>query len=679
MKTYALLVGLNQYQDKGILTLGGCVNDINRFEQYLLSNLKVPQAQILKLLDDQAPKAKIIEGFQTHFANAKSDDVCIFYFAGHGVRQEANPVFKSDSLNDTLECMTCYDTKFDGTGLIADKEQRWLINQLATNSNGCHIVMLFDCCHSGDNTRAVGGDKEEKERMIRIGSDERGGGAMPQRAWKDFIFANNISEKMVADNTAANHKLDEIMPQRQHIQLAACGSNETAKERGGHGYFSTFLLELLESSNGKMTYYDLRSLIYRRLIDTLAPEKWQTPQFYAVESSLFQPFLGGAAQTSITAPVSFSTEKNRWEMGMGSIYGIYKGATVFVTLPHKNNQTEAATVEEVYHDCSVLSFAVENNEFEKQKPDAEKSIRRTDNYTALTGQFLQKALNVACVSSTIAANWAAYCEKSAASLESAQLKVVANSAQADYVLNTEGGQMFIARPNAPARPLVKMIADAGTDAAFEKIIQQLIAASRWEFVRTQKSDPAADTLLDYLSIDLTLKGKTDNLNKVEKVTCPITKYHDRRDLELNVWDELLSVKITNNHPTDTLYVAGIWESELFGIDPTILKDSSIALPIEPTKSVGAYGDSFNLLFGYNIFIDKWDKFYNYLKVYVSTHPFEITQMKQVDLEHPRKANRRGGDEEGERVVMKAEALVPKMPQWAVKTVEIEMDVSQLQK
>ncbi len=61
MKTYALLVGLNKYQDKGILTLGGCVNDINRFEQYLLSNLKVPQAQILKLLDDQAPKAKIIE------------------------------------------------------------------------------------------------------------------------------------------------------------------------------------------------------------------------------------------------------------------------------------------------------------------------------------------------------------------------------------------------------------------------------------------------------------------------------------------------------------------------------------------------------------------------------------------------------------------------------------------
>ena len=80
-KIYALLVGLNKYQS--INGLGGCVNDINRFEQYLLSSLKVPQSQILKLLDSQAPKAKIVDAFQTHFAKATKEDVCIFYFAGH--------------------------------------------------------------------------------------------------------------------------------------------------------------------------------------------------------------------------------------------------------------------------------------------------------------------------------------------------------------------------------------------------------------------------------------------------------------------------------------------------------------------------------------------------------------------------------------------------------------------
>ena len=31
MKTYALLVGLDQYQDKRIPQLAGCVNDVSRF------------------------------------------------------------------------------------------------------------------------------------------------------------------------------------------------------------------------------------------------------------------------------------------------------------------------------------------------------------------------------------------------------------------------------------------------------------------------------------------------------------------------------------------------------------------------------------------------------------------------------------------------------------------------
>ena len=667
------MVGLNKYQS--INGLSGCVNDINRFEQYLLSKCDVPQANILKLLDSQAPKDKIIAAFQTHFARATKDDVCIFYFAGHGVRQQANPVFKVGSINDTLECLTCYDTKFDGTGLIADKEQRWLLQQLEKKSGGCHTVMLFDCCHSGDNTRAVD-TENERERTIRLPETaDRGGNAFPQRAWKDFIFADKISEKMIADNAAANHLLDEILPQGKHIQLAACGSNETAKEGAGHGYFSTFLLELLETSNNKMSYYDLRNLAHRRLVSKLAPEKRQTPQFYAVESSLFEPFLGGATQASVKATVSFSTVKNRWEMGMGAIYGIYKGATVFVELPHKNNQTEAATVKEVYHDCSVLSFDSETNEDEIKKPDAEKRIRRTDVYTALTGQFLQKEIKVAYAASGLASKWEAYCKTHTAFLEKSSIKVVSDEKKADYVLNTEGGKIFIARPHAPARPLVKMIEQAGTDAAFDTIVEQLTAASRWEFVKTQASEAAADTLLDNLSINFTFKGKTENLRNVEKITCPIAKAQWRHDFELNVSEELLMIKIVNNHPTNTLYIAGLWLSELFGIDTNILNDSSLALPIEPSKSVGVYGESFNVLFGKNILLDKWTALENYLKVYVSTEPFEVTQLKQVDLEHPRKANRRG--QETERIVMRATQVAPQMSQWAVKTVVFEMDVSKL--
>jgi hypothetical protein len=673
MKTLALLVAVNRYQDTGISTLGGCVNDVNRFEQYLLTALNVPQINILKLFDKQATKANIVAAFQQHFALAQSDDVCIFYFAGHGVRQETNAAFRVEDINDKMECLACHDTNFKGGGLLADKEQRWLMHQLAKKSGGCHILTLYDCCHSGDNTRAIGGESDVKVRMIKTRGDEEL--VMPQRPWRDFIFAKTLTEATIAKNAAMNNKLDVVMPQGAHIQLAACGINELAKEGGGHGYFSSNLLDLLESSNGKMTYFDLRSLMCRRL-SNLPIEKRQTPQFYAVESSIFQPFLGGSTQTSLEATVNFNAEKSRWEMNMGSIYGIFKGATVFVTLPHKRNEAEAATVETVYHDYSVLTFANENSPVEQAKPAVEKRIRRTDNYKAATGKFSQTELKIACVAPSITARWAAFSKKYTAVLENALLKNVATPAQADYVLNTEGAKIFIARPDAPTRPLVEMINDAGTDNAFNKIVIQLIAAGRWEFVKMQKSASDSDVLLKDISINFTFKNQTTDLKTVEKINCPITTYEVRKDWDLNLWNELLSIKITNNHPTENRYIAGIWLSEVFGIDPRILKNSPIALPIEPTKSVSVFDETFNLLFSDHILLDKWDKFYNYLKVYVSESPFDLTQFQQADLLHPRKGV---SEIESDRLIRKAESVMPKTPLWVVKTVAFELDVSALKK
>jgi hypothetical protein len=675
MKTYALLIGLNEYLNKGIKPLNGCVNDINRFEEYLLSSLYVPQSQILKLLDRQATKTAIVAAFQSHFANAKKEDVCIVYFAGHGVLQYANPILKADSINDKLECITCYDTNFDGKNLIADKEQRWLIYQLTIRSRGCHILTIYDCCHSGDNTRAVG-ESTVNERTIRVTEGANRGSVfvMPQRVWSDFIFSQYISERDVANAWATEHKLDNVLPQGKHIQLAACASNETAKEGFEGGYFSSNLMDLLESTNGKMTYYDIRSLIYRRL-SNLPPEKQQTPQFYAFEGSIFQPFLGGAAQNNIQATVNFNTKKDRWEMSAGTIYGMYKGATVFVILPHKNNEVEAAVVKEVFHDCSVLTFSIEDVPAEQEKPDAEKRIRRTDtNYKASVGKFMQKELKVACVSASLSATWINFCKKNTILLENASIKAVSNSADADYVVNTEGSKLFIAQPNAAARPLVEMIDDTGLGASFDKLIAQLTAASRWEFVKTQTSEADNASLLDNIAINFTWKGKTDNLMKTTQVTCPITNYQTQKYEQLN-YCEQMRIQIVNNHPTDTLYISGIWLSELFGIDPTILKGMSTALAIEPTKSVNVYDETFNLIFGDNIFKDKWDKFSNYLKVYVSTSPFELTQFQQMDLEHPRKEVKR--IDEDIRLSSKNTPPFPKLPQWAVKTVAFDLDVSKL--
>ena len=324
MKTYALLVGLEKYQNR-IKPLTGCINDVTLFGNYLKNKLNVPENHVKTLKNNEATKVNIVTTFQNHFAQATKDDVVIFYFAGHGVTQAANPVFLKTAVNGVLECITCSDSTLDGHNMIADKELRWLINGLSERT-GCHILVINDCCHSGDSTRSIEDDNEQ----VRMMTDEQGTPIdVPMRPWKEFIFSSEITERAVERND-----LNAILPQGKHIQLAACSSEELAQEDliVRRGRFSMYLLDLLENSGGKLTYYDLRSLIFRRM-STL--KKRQTPQFYAHNDTLFQPFLGGAAQTEVQANVNFNNEKNEWQMDMGSVYGIPQGAAVFVNLPNK--------------------------------------------------------------------------------------------------------------------------------------------------------------------------------------------------------------------------------------------------------------------------------------------------------------------------------------------------------
>lgn len=78
MKTYAFLIGLNQYKDSRITPLSGCVNDINRFENYLKKKVGVAPADITKLTDKQVTKKAVVAAFEKHIGLVKGDDTFIF-------------------------------------------------------------------------------------------------------------------------------------------------------------------------------------------------------------------------------------------------------------------------------------------------------------------------------------------------------------------------------------------------------------------------------------------------------------------------------------------------------------------------------------------------------------------------------------------------------------------------
>jgi pimeloyl-ACP methyl ester carboxylesterase len=309
---FAFMVGINNYQAP-VPRLSGCTNDIDAFESYLSGRTAKDQfnLQLLKLMDEQATRQAVIDGFRKHLHQAGKDDVALFYYSGHGSQETAPEEFWALEPDHMDETLVCYDSRqLDGWDL-ADKELAYLIHEVA--ENGPHMVVILDCCHSGSGTRDV-----SLETSIRWApADQR------ERSVDSFLFTRDLSESTRIMDTAARPKGWMDLPEGRHILMAACRDDETAKEYYAdgrpYGAFSYFLRSTLESANGPLTYRDLFKQAQSRVRSNLYN---QSPQLETTQSSdLDLPFLGGAL---LPRPENFtlSFDGSEWMLDAGSIHGI---------------------------------------------------------------------------------------------------------------------------------------------------------------------------------------------------------------------------------------------------------------------------------------------------------------------------------------------------------------------
>jgi len=329
--TYALLVGLNQYDPtSSVPHLQGCTNDVAAMQAYLEGRVGQDNGQLhLKvLLNEAATRQAVIEGFRSHLGQAREGDVALFFYAGHGSQEPAPEEFwhlEPDRLDETL---VCYDSRCQGSWDLADKELAKLIADVAANHP--HMVVILDCCHSGSGTR---GEAKASESVRRAPTDKR------QRPIESFI----VTPEEIPAAPPVTRSLGAVsgwrIPQGRHVLLAACQDIEEAKEYssdGEHrGAFSYFLLETLQRANGSLTYRDLfkrtSALVQSRV-------SAQAPQLEAsVPEDLDQPFLGGAIRPRSPHFLVSCHRQEGWVIDGGSIHGIPqpKGGetTVFSLFP----------------------------------------------------------------------------------------------------------------------------------------------------------------------------------------------------------------------------------------------------------------------------------------------------------------------------------------------------------
>ncbi|MCP6762317.1 MAG: caspase family protein [Fischerella sp. CENA71] len=613
---YALLVGIDEYISP-VPPLKGCVNDIMAVKEYLQQRVSEDgyQLHLRTILNQNATRQAIIDGFRQHLCQANSEDVTFFYFAGHGSQEEAPQEFWSlepDRLNETL---VCYDSRSPGGWDLADKELAKLIAEVAVNNP--HIAMIMDCCHSGSGTR---GDLEAETAVRKAPIDRR------KRPLNSFIFSLAEASQLSASRSLEANPTGWNFPRGKHIFLAACLDSELAKEYNGdgqpRGVFSYFLLDTLKKANGSLTYRDLfkrtHALVRSKVTD-------QSPQIEAtILSELDQPFLGGAiAQHNPYFTVYYHPQYD-WVIDGGAIHGLPQPAgnetTLLALFPFDTPNEQLRQLSAAIGEAQVLEIMPQLSKVQ---------ISGIDN---LTPEITFKAVVISLPlppKGVLMSGEAAGLElvrtkllsASSANQPSLYIREVATPETAEFKLLAHDGKYLITRP-ADDRPLVASI-QGYTDATALQVIQRLEHITRWTNI-VELSSPATSRIQpDAVQMFIYQEGQQLQDTQIR------LEYRQ----ENGKWKSpTFKVKLKNTSQ-EPLYCALLDLTERYAVSAGLFDGGGVWL--QPQQEAWALG-------GREIYATVPEKLWrqgmtqmkDVLKLIVSTAEFDATLLEQEELDLP---------------------------------------------
>ena len=134
----AVLVGIN-YRGQGC-ELRGCISDVAKFHDMLVTSFGYDPNHITCLTDDtklKPTKSEVLNALSAMVKDVSTGDSLCFFYSGHGTQVRDANNDETSGFDDALYCV-------DGQ-LVMDDDLLNILTQL----NGSHMMLFFDCCHSG--------------------------------------------------------------------------------------------------------------------------------------------------------------------------------------------------------------------------------------------------------------------------------------------------------------------------------------------------------------------------------------------------------------------------------------------------------------------------------------------------------------------------------------------------
>lgn len=321
MTLHTLLVSVSTYPP-GISSLPGCRNDLSAMQEFLSAYARLNGVGIAPLVfqDAEATRENVIEGFK-HFEKAGPNDICLFYYTGHGAQMAAPQEFWRDETSKQCQTMVLYDSRLPGGKDLVDKEISYLLATHAKDAG--QLLVIADSCHSGTISRLAT--------------------AMPRTA----APAVGVSYQELE---GSEHYLREgdyrVAPHRDHVTLSACLPRQVAMEMPlsgvPRGLFTYYLIETMNGSR-------LSELSYAELMDRVrvrVKNHYQNQDVHAMSTGggdLDQLFLNGKLKRD-RAYLLHRGKDGNWFFNQGAVQGVRAGAQVQCLV---DGEEESCTVKQV--------------------------------------------------------------------------------------------------------------------------------------------------------------------------------------------------------------------------------------------------------------------------------------------------------------------------------------------
>jgi len=265
----ALCIGIDLYPAPN--RLAGCVNDANDWA----ATLRQLGFEVDMLTDEQASWKAILSNVEGLLAGARSGDVIVLQYAGHGTLLDDLDGDENGGKDSAL-CPVDFSTG----RFVIDDDLRKIFRKLAA---GVNFTCFFDCCHSGTITR-----------LAAI----RPPGAIGEDVRARFINSTGEMEQAHAQFRAALAS-DPVQTRgpvdMAEVSFTACTDAQVALEMSGHGQFTTHALPVLRQGSGSLTNEQFFNAVTSAFGSAATT---QTPQLDCAPAAKSRPLLASLFDSS---------------------------------------------------------------------------------------------------------------------------------------------------------------------------------------------------------------------------------------------------------------------------------------------------------------------------------------------------------------------------------------------